>query len=110
MPIIYNLTRDTNHATHCKAALLPLTDMQLTIAVALRAQAISSAQSILDAFLTSNENVYDELELWRRIHFRLSPGDHWERNGILKQLSRWGESGDPVFFCVGPFGSKHSWV
>jgi hypothetical protein len=78
--------------------------------VALRAQAISSVQSLLDVFLTSNEDVYDEIELWRKVSFRLSPGDHWERNGILDQMLLWGKSEDPVFFCVGPFGSKHSWV
>jgi hypothetical protein len=80
------------------------------IAVTLRAQAISLAQSILDVFLPSEEDVYDELELWRHDSFRLSPGDHWERNGILDQLYRWSQIDDPVFFCVGPFGSKHSWV
>jgi hypothetical protein len=47
---------------------------------------------------------------WRSVSFRLSPGDHWERNGILDQMLLWGKSKDPVFFCVGPFGSKHSWV
>jgi len=78
--------------------------------VALRAQAISSAQSILDTFLPTNDDVYDELELWRGVSFRLSPGDHWERNGILDQMLLWGKSDDPIFFCVGPFGSKHSWV
>jgi len=82
----------------------------LTIGVALRAQAISSAQSILDVFLASNEDIYDEVELWRSVSFRLSPGDHWERNGILGQMLLWGKSKDPVFFCVGLFGSKHSWV
>jgi len=80
------------------------------IVVTLRAQAISSAQSILDVFLPLEEDVYDELELWRHASFRLSPGDHWERNGILDQLYRWSQIDDPVFFCVGPFGSKHSWV
>jgi hypothetical protein len=78
--------------------------------VTLRVQAISSAQSILDVFLPSEEDVYDEQELWRHASFRLSPGDHWERNGILDQLYRWSQFNDPVFFCVGPFGSKHSWV
>ena len=76
----------------------------------LRIQAISSAQSILDVFLPSEEDVYDEQELWRHASFRLSPGDHWERNGILDQLYRWSQFNDLVFICVGPFGSKHSWV
>jgi hypothetical protein len=94
----------------CVAYNITIQLTSLTIGVALRAQAISSAQFILDVFLDSNEDIYDEVELWRGVSFRLSPGDHWERNGILDQMLLWGKSDDPVFFCVGPFGSKHSWV
>ncbi|PMD16288.1 hypothetical protein NA56DRAFT_649453 [Hyaloscypha hepaticicola] len=94
MPIVYNVAMDTNQATQ----------------LLLRAQAISSTQSILDSFLMPREDVYDELELWRGVCLRVSPGDRWERNGILAQMELWGKSDDPIFFCVGPFGSKHSWV
>lgn len=81
-----------------------------TMKVSLNSQAISNAYSLVKILLPDEEESYDELELWKHVKFRLSPGDRWDQNGVINKLSLWSKSDDNVFFVVGPCGTKDTWV
>jgi hypothetical protein len=84
----------------------PLTESLVTTL----AQSTAIAQMLLGILLPNGQDLEDELDLWQTVSFRLSPGDHWDKNGMLDELTLWGRSEDNLFFVVGPCGTKDSWV
>ncbi|KAH7314232.1 hypothetical protein BKA65DRAFT_118747 [Rhexocercosporidium sp. MPI-PUGE-AT-0058] len=110
---LYTFSRDSNSATSSSITLLKrdLEELHKSTQLWARGQATSAVYALLDILLPGADySVQDELMLWSGVAFKLSQADSWERNGILEEFIRWGDSPTVPFLAIGPYGSKDSWV
>ena len=74
-------------------------------------ETVKHARSLQEVLLSTGRNAEEELDAVLGLNFHLSPKDHWENNGILKDIFAWSQHGrDQLLWIGGRSGNQESWV